>query len=84
VARRADIEGAGGSGVPANQIRAAISQGICKVNLATEIKNIFMKTLQRILPNNEEIDLRKVFPQAVDAVTELVKRKLEIVKNSNQ
>jgi fructose-bisphosphate aldolase class II/tagatose 1,6-diphosphate aldolase GatY/KbaY len=72
----------GGSGVPAEQIKAAISRGICKVNLATEIKNIFMKTLQRILKDNEEIDLRKVFPQAVDAVTELVAKKLEIVKNS--
>src|SRR5690606_22924997 len=30
----------GGSGGPDNQLRAAISNGICKVNLATEIKNI--------------------------------------------
>lgn len=72
----------GGSGVPAEQIRAAISRGICKVNLATEIKNIFMKTLQKLLEDNEEIDLRKVFPPAIGAVTELVKTKLEIVENS--
>lgn len=71
----------GGSGVPANQIKAAISRGICKVNLATEIKNIFMKTLQNQLANNDEIDLRKVFPVATQAITGLVKEKLEIVKN---
>lgn len=71
----------GGSGVPANQLQRAISLGICKVNLATEIKNIFMKTLQSILHDNEEIDLRKVFPKATETVTKLVKEKLLIVKN---
>ena len=73
----------GGSGVPAVQLRQAISLGICKVNLATEIKNIFMKTLQNILRNNEEIDLRKVFPPATKSVTELVKEKLRIVQNNS-
>lgn len=72
----------GGSGVPGDQLKAAISRGICKVNLATEIKNIFMKTLQHELSNNEEIDLRKVFPKATAEITQLVKGKLEIVKNS--
>lgn len=71
----------GGSGVPEAQLKAAISRGICKVNLATEIKNIFMKTLQEQLQQNEEIDLRKVFPKATAQITQLVKGKLEIVKN---
>jgi len=72
----------GGSGVPGEQLQAAISRGICKVNLATEIKNIFMITLQDLLKNNTEIDLRKVFPQATAEITKLVKGKLEIVKNN--
>jgi fructose-bisphosphate aldolase class II/tagatose 1,6-diphosphate aldolase GatY/KbaY len=72
----------GGSGVPGEQLRQAISLGICKVNLATEIKNIFMKTLQSILRDNDEIDLRKVFPKATASVTELVKEKLLIVQNN--
>ncbi len=71
----------GSSGVPARDIREAISRGICKINLATEIKNIFMKTLQEILKNTEEIDLRKVFPKATENVTQLVKEKLLIVEN---
>lgn len=72
----------GGSGVPASQMQKAISRGICKVNLATEIKNIFMKTLQSELRNNEEIDLRKVFPVATGEITKLVKTKLQIVQNN--
>jgi fructose/tagatose bisphosphate aldolase len=54
-------------------------RGISKINLATETKNIFMKTLQRILRDNEEIDLRKVFPKATDAVVKLISEKLDIV-----
>lgn len=72
----------GSSGIPANQLKEAISRGICKVNLATEIKNIFMKSLQSILKSTEEIDLRKVFPMATEKVTELVKEKLLIVQNT--
>lgn len=71
----------GSSGVPEDQLRTAIQNGICKVNLATEIKNIFMKTLQDILIQNQEIDLRKVFPKATNAVTELVIGKLSTVNN---
>ncbi|HEY6977555.1 MAG TPA: class II fructose-bisphosphate aldolase, partial [Chitinophagaceae bacterium] len=33
----------GASGIPHNTLREAIQRGICKINLATEIKNIFMK-----------------------------------------
>jgi len=41
-----------------------------------------MKTLQEILKNTKEIDLRKVFPNATENVTQLVKEKLLIVENS--
>jgi tagatose 1,6-diphosphate aldolase GatY/KbaY len=73
----------GSSGISSEQLGAAIGRGICKVNLATEIKNIFMKTLQSVLSNTSEIDLRKVFPVATEAVTRLVAEKLEIVKNQS-
>ncbi len=69
----------GGSGVPVEDVRMAIKNGICKVNVATEIKNIFMQTLKKLLSETEEIDLRKVFPPATNAVKELVKGKLDMV-----
>ena len=74
----------GSSGLPAQQIKEAISRGICKINLATEIKNIFMKTLRDSLRNMEEIDLRKVFPLATEKVTELIKEKLEIISRPSK
>ncbi len=70
----------GGSGIPHVSLQEAIGRGICKINLATEIKNIFMQTLKRTLIESEEIDLRKVFPVATDAIKQLVSEKLRVVK----
>lgn len=69
----------GSSGIPDDQLRDAIARGISKINLATETKNIFMKTLQKILRDNEEIDLRKVFPKATDSVVKLISEKLDVI-----
>jgi fructose-bisphosphate aldolase class II/tagatose 1,6-diphosphate aldolase GatY/KbaY len=66
----------GASGIPHALLREAVARGICKINLATEIKNIFMKTLKNKLQTDDEIDLRKVFPGATEAVTKLVQEKL--------
>jgi ketose-bisphosphate aldolase len=69
----------GSSGIPDMQLRNAIQRGICKVNLATETKNIFMRTLKKVLSDNEEIDLRKVFPKATGSVKALIMEKLEVI-----
>ena len=52
----------GGSGVPHPSLSEAVDRGIRKINLATEIKNIFVKTLKSKLANETEIDLKKSFP----------------------
>ena len=70
----------GASGIPHDVLREAIKRGICKINLATEIKNIFMKTLKTKLANEDEIDLRKVFPSATWAVEKLVQDKLRAIQ----
>jgi fructose-bisphosphate aldolase class II/tagatose 1,6-diphosphate aldolase GatY/KbaY len=69
----------GSSGIPDVQLIGAIERGISKVNLATETKNIFMRTLKNILSDNEEIDLRKVFPKATESVKALIMEKLEVI-----
>lgn len=71
----------GSSGIPHDMVQQAISNGIVKVNLATEIKDMFMRNLKSILTTTDEIDLRKVFPKATDAVVELLKEKYGVVKN---
>jgi len=70
----------GASGIPHIVLREAVQRGICKINLATEIKNCFMQSLRSKLANEDEIDLRKVFPVATDAVAHLVKEKLRAIQ----
>lgn len=70
----------GSSGIPHDQVQQAIKLGISKINLATEIKDTFMKSLKSILMNTSEIDLRKTFPAAIDDVERLIVHKLEMIK----
>lgn len=72
----------GSSGIPDDQLKKAIRSGISKVNLATETKNIFMKALKQVLLENNEIDLRKVFPQATLSIVELISEKIQIISQS--
>lgn len=71
----------GSSGIPHDMVQQAITNGIVKVNLATEIKDTFMRNLKSILTTTDEIDLRKVFPKATNAVVELLLEKYKVVKN---
>lgn len=72
----------GGSGIPDAQLQKGIRRGIRKINVATELKDRFMSALQQELANNEQIDLRKVFPPATQQLSDLVKEKLNVVKNA--
>ncbi|MFT4153313.1 class II fructose-bisphosphate aldolase [Parafilimonas sp.] len=71
----------GSSGIPDEQLKEAIHCGIGKINLATETKNTFIKKLQSLLPGSDEIDLRKIFPKAIDEVKELIVKKLHVINS---
>lgn len=70
----------GSSGIPHADLEKSIRLGINKINVATEFKNIFMKSLKEILNSSDNIDLRQTFPGAIDKVTELAKTKLLLTK----
>lgn len=72
----------GSSGIPAKQIQEAIRLGINKVNLATEIKDTYMKSLREILKQTDEIDLRVVFPEAMKAVQQLIDKKIRMIRDA--
>lgn len=70
----------GSSGIPHSELKKAIKLGINKINVATEFKDIFMKSLKGILNSSDNIDLRQTFPGAIKKVTELAKTKLILTK----
>jgi fructose-bisphosphate aldolase class II/tagatose 1,6-diphosphate aldolase GatY/KbaY len=66
----------GGSGVGETAIRAAVARGICKVNVATETKDAFVRGVKREIQATTDIDLRNIFPPAIRDVKDLIKQKL--------
>jgi len=69
----------GASGVPDEAITKAISQGICKVNIDTQLRQAFVAGVKKVLEANpKEIDPRKVLGPAKDAMKAVVKEKMRL------
>jgi ketose-bisphosphate aldolase len=68
----------GGSGVPDELLRRAVSCGIRKINFGTELKNAFTLAVKRSLSESDEIDLRKTFAPAVEAVRQISSAKIRV------
>jgi ketose-bisphosphate aldolase len=68
----------GGSGVPADLLRRAVQCGITKINFGTELKNAFTQSVKASLSSSEDIDLRRTFAPAINAVKEISLAKIRI------
>lgn len=75
----------GASGIPDESIKKCIELGICKVNIATELKIPFTNAIREFLiAHPEENDPRKYFLPAKEAVKEVVKQKILLCKSNNR
>lgn len=69
----------GGSGIDASNIRQAVSQGIVKVNINTEMRQAFRDSLEESLENNpDEVAMYKVEGPVIEAVQRVVEGKIEL------
>lgn len=68
----------GSSGIPEDQVRAAIQNGIVKVNLNTEMRQAYRDTLEKVLTENKEYAMYKTMGPVIDAIRELVEHKIEL------
>lgn len=69
----------GASGIPEHQIREAVSRGICKINIDTEIRSAFAQSVRQTLSEKpEEIDPRKILGPAIDAMQRVVEGKITL------
>ncbi|NLF02616.1 MAG: class II fructose-bisphosphate aldolase [Anaerolineales bacterium] len=67
----------GSSGVKEDSIRAAIECGICKVNVSTVLRQVFVGQIRETIAEHpDEIDYRALFAPARDSVKERVREKL--------
>jgi fructose-bisphosphate aldolase class II len=69
----------GASGVPAESIRKAIELGVCKINIDTELRQAFVRGVQRVIREHpDEIDPRKILGPAKEAMKAVVKEKMRL------
>ena len=75
----------GASDVPDELVKEAISLGICKVNVATDLKIPFADAVKKFFnENSKESDPRKYMPPGKEAMKEIVKHKIEVCGSANR
>ncbi len=69
----------GGSGIPDEQIKRAISCGTCKINVNTEFQQAWTALVRKTLDENKEVyDPRKVIGPGLKGIEEVVNQKCEV------
>ena len=75
----------GASDVPDELVKEAISLGICKVNVATDLKIPFADAVKKFFnENSKESDPRKYMAPGKEAMKEIVKHKIEVCGSANR
>ena len=79
----------GGSGIPADQIKKAISLGISKINVNTECQLYFQEATRKYIEEGKDLvgkgfDPRKLLAPGVEAIKQCVKEKMELFGSVNK
>lgn len=74
----------GGSGINDEEVRQAVKMGIVKVNVNSEMRIAFKKTLQKSLNESDDVAFYKLSLPAIDAVQEIVERKIQLFGADNK
>jgi fructose-bisphosphate aldolase class II len=79
----AQLEGA--KGIPEEHIKKAISFGIAKINIDTDLRLAFTATIREVLTNSpKEFDPRKILGPAKEAMKEVIKGKMRLFGSSGK
>lgn len=75
----------GSSGVPDKDIEKAISLGVRKVNIDTNIREAFVRGIHGVIKKDPgEIDPRKILGPAMDEMTAIVREKIRLFGSSGK
>lgn len=75
----------GGSGIPDEDIRKAISLGVSKINVNTENQVSFTGKIREVLNNDQKVyDPRKYLGPAREAIKETVREKIRLFGSNNR
>ena len=76
---------AGAKGIPEEHIKKAISLGISKINIDTDLRLAFTATIREVLTTKpKEFDPRKILGPAKEAMKKVVKSKMRLFESSEK
>jgi len=76
---------AGAKGIPEEHVKRAISLGIAKINIDTDLRLAFTATVREVLTNSpKEFDPRKILGPAKEAMKEVVRGKMRLFGSSGK
>lgn len=74
-----------GSGIPDDQIKAAIGAGIANIHINTDIRVAFVNELRKSLAEHmDEVAMYKIDQSAIDAMKKVIKEKLKLFGSINR
>lgn len=79
----------GGTGIPADMIKKAISLGVSKINVNTECQLAFAAATRKYIEEGKDLqgkgfDPRKVLAPGVEAIKATVREKIELFGSANR
>ena len=79
----------GGTGIPEEMIKEAISLGVAKINVNTECQLVFAEATRKYIEEGKDLqgkgfDPRKLLAPGVEAIKACVKEKMELFGSINQ
>lgn len=74
----------GTSGLPDPLIQEAISYGVCKFNVNTEVRSIYLDSLRKSFTDSSKPELVPLMKDAISAMKEPVKNKLLLFSSANK
>jgi fructose-bisphosphate aldolase class II len=76
---------AGAKGIPEEHVKRAISLGIAKINIDTDLRLAFTATVREVLTNSpKEFDPRKILGPAKEAMKEVIRGKMRLFGSSGK
>ena len=79
----------GGTGIPSEMVKEAISLGVSKINVNTELQLVFAEATRKYIEAGNDLkgkgfDPRKLLKPGVDACMEIVREKMDLFGSTNK
>ena len=74
----------GGSGIPDSMIKKAITCGICKLNINTDLQIVWSNAVREFIKTNDAYDPRKIIKSGEAAMKQAIQEKIKLLGSENK